>query len=123
MSKTAENPQTRAERLRLAEQLADGFDEAQETALRVASQTTWAEVPIEKAGRNAGGPPCLAARLFTPPGGEWPRVRIAVQGNDRHGYRLVTCLKTLEDGHSGWETIPLPRCLLGAAGKLLQAAG
>lgn len=113
----------RADRLRLAAELADGFDEAQETALRVAGEQTWAEVPAEKSGRYAGGPPALAARLYVPRGADWPRVRIAVQGDDAKGFRLVTCLKSVEDGVCGWETIQLPRCLLGAAGRVLLAAG
>lgn len=123
MTRTNTDPETRAGRLRLAAELADGFDDAQATALRVAAELSWAEVPAEKCGRYAGGPPALAARLYTPPNADWPRVRIAVQGSDERGYKLVTCLKSVEDGHSGWETIALPRCLLGAAGQVLIAAG
>lgn len=64
--------------------------------------------------------PDVAARLFTPGGADWPRVRLAVCGSEAVGYSLKAWLKMADDPDVGWEAIPLPWGLLGAAGRLVQ---
>lgn len=110
---------TRADRLRLADDLADAHDAARAEALRLAVTTAWAAVA--NAGRFAGGPPAAAARLFAANGADWPRLRLSVRGDDANGFQLLACVKAADDG-DGWETVAVPRSLLAEAGRLLLRA-
>lgn len=121
-AEAADTPGRKSARARLAEALLDDHDAAHAAALKLVVTTHWAEMPANVRGRNSVGPPSVLARLYAPAGKDWPRLHLSVRGTKDAGYALLACVKETDGVDACWETVRVPRGLLGAAGKLLMAA-